>query len=535
MSSSAVRVSNDQPWSKGLLHWAIGLLLVVLASGLALRFQSLLGTTGASMVYLVGVILSAYLLRFQAVIGTTLGSFLALNYYFVEPRYTFQVEHVESWSALMGFLGVTLVITSLNSRLQNQTRQAQRASQRAEVSRELAEQLAPSVLPADLFALSEHVIGRALYLPCAIVHVNLTQTRAAIAEMQPLPQGCDPLALRWSAHNHSAMGPGTGNWPELPHWFLPVEHQPTHSGSVPVLWVDLRQSLMSQEETRETLSFLKGLVQQISVALQRQKAQEHAQQAKHRADEISIKNSLLTSISHDFRTPLTTIMGAASTLMAQHETLEATQRAQLLQAIWEEASDMALSTENILSLVKLEELGEQGVSRDWESVEEIVGVVAARYHRRVTAHAHQGLQKMPALQTQVAPNLPLLRVDALLLTQALVNIMDNAVRVHQGQEPLLLQAFQEPVLADGRDPGEVKLTISDRGSGLSTALLKQVPEKFLRGRQGSGFGLGLAIVDAVMRAHQGRLLIKPRPGGGTEVTLVLPFTPPPQLRDTAKV
>lgn len=474
--------------------------MLVAAATLAGFFVAGLGTTDIVMLYLLAVVAASYFLGFPSAILAAIASFLAINFFFIEPRYTFEVANSESWAALFGFLTVSVVVASLVKRLQNQTSQAEEARRRAESAREMAEKLAglhdeEAVLDAGC-RLIHHATGR----PAGIAIPEADGERFIVACQHP--EGMvelDLRAARWCTRNGKAIGPGSSNWPEYRAWIMPFGRLP---GLFPVLVVMMGEGAAGEGEA----TYLRGLLDQLAMAYQRVQHEHRTREAERIAQEESIQNALLASVSHDMRTPLTAILGAATTLIEQRAALPESEQDRLLESVATEARYLADATENILSLTRLESGASRDASPDWQSPEEMVGAVLRRFRARKLPHE---------LCTSVPQDIPLIRADAGLLSQALGNLLDNALAAHRGAEPIW-------VGAELRDAG-IALYVMDRGSGFPDNFSPENIRKFQRmNADGKGMGLGLSIVQAIARLHGAELHIDRRAGGGTSVALVFP-------------
>lgn len=473
------------------------MLLVVVAT-LASFFIAKLGTTDIVMLYLLAVIATSYYLGFPAAIIAAIGSFLSINFFFIEPRYTFEVANSESWAALLGFLAVSIVVASLVKRLQTQTYQAEQAKQHAEFARELAEQLSELHDEDKVLDAGCQLIHRATNLPTGIAKPDLHGDKFTLTNQYPADMvKFDQRAAKWCCQNGKMIGPGSNNWPESGALVMPFVRLP---GVYPILVVMQGTTVKAENE----VTYLRGLLDQISMAYQRVRNEKRAKDAERQAQEESIQNSLLASVSHDMRTPLTAILGAVTTLIGQREALDEREQNKLLESISTEVRYLANSTENILSLTRLESIGNHGVPLDWQSPEEIVGAVLRHYHSRTLQYE---------LRSEVPQDVPLVQADDVLLAQALSNLIDNALAFHRGTESIL-------VGAELRD-SFVVFYVRDRGDGFPKNFRAEHIRKFQRlSTRSKGMGLGLAIVKTIVHLHNAELQIHTRNGGGTSVELV---------------
>ena len=263
-----------------------------------------------------------------------------------------------------------------------------------------------------------------------------------------------------------------------------------------------------------------ALCDQMGLALQRAQSSRAEQQARASAEAQGVRNALLAAISHDHRTPLATILSAATSLDEQAERLDAAQRRRLARSIADEATRLARLTDNTLQLARLDAPGVQ-LRCDWESAEEIVGTVLR--HARTRDPGRR-------LRARLEPDLPLLWCDALLIAQLLDNLVDNALKYSPDEAPVELLVR--------RQGEQIVLAVRDRGPGVAPAWRERIFDVFHRGAQGMdgsdatlaarpGAGVGLAVCRAIARAHGGELRLRPRGHGGCSFECLLLLRAPP--------
>ncbi|MGE5666750.1 MAG: DUF4118 domain-containing protein [Betaproteobacteria bacterium] len=232
------------------------------------------------------------------------------------------------------------------------------------------------------------------------------------------------------------------------------------------------------------------------------------------AETERIRSALLASISHDLRTPLAVMAGASSSLVESGDRLSPAERKALAESVFDQAREMSEHVAKVLQMTRLE-TGAIKVDRDWVALSEIVGSALSRLSSRMASHR---------VIVDIAEDLPLVRVDATLIEQALGNLLENAAR-HTPPETVVRVRAQ-------RREGEVVVTVEDYGGGLSDADLERVFAKFHRGSveaADTGMGLGLAICRAIVRLHGGRTWAERIPGGGTAFRFTLPVEAPPAM------
>jgi two-component system sensor histidine kinase KdpD len=231
------------------------------------------------------------------------------------------------------------------------------------------------------------------------------------------------------------------------------------------------------------------------------------------AETERVRSALLASISHDLRTPLAVISGAASSLAERGEQLPPAERRALADSVFRQARDMADVMGNVLQMTRLES-GAIALQRDWDSLAEIAGSALQRVAARLEQHR---------VMVDLPPDLPLLRVDAILIEQVLGNLLENAARHTPPGTLVRLRA--------GVQEGELVVSVEDFGPGLQPEDFKRLFAKFHRGSAegpAGGVGLGLAICRAILKLHGGRIWAEQLPGGGSAFRFALPLEAPPQ-------
>ena len=471
-------------------------IMLALTTALSQKFSSILGLTGVAMSYLLLVVAVAYFQSFLSACLTGLIAFLLINYFFISPRFTFQVASNESIVSLVSFLLVSLVITSLVKRLRFQTGESMAAYKRADFAKRLAEHLSIADDINTLFQESCHLLSAEFETKIFIGSIdgqNEIVIRPDLNEIN-LPA---PNAMRWVADNGKPIGPFTGNWEASNYWVIPFNKLPSKD---PILIV----SNVGAEPSLGTLNAIKYSVGQIAMAYQRLNNLARAKKAELMAHEESIQNALLASIAHDMRTPLTSILGAATALGQKNVKLSESQNEHLTALIASQAQHLATTTENILSLIRLESSASNAIPMTLESPEEIIGIVLKLYKDRgddLTFNVTINEQEL------------LIYANANLLIQALINLIDNAKLSN------LASNAQEAIQIEvGKKDHRIYISVLDSGEGFNDDFNITKIKKFSSTRS-KGFGLGLPIVQAIANAHHADLIISNREHHGACVTL----------------
>lgn len=464
------------------LGYAWALALVAAATAAALVTDALLELPDVALLYLAAIMLSAaWHGRGPSTFAAAI-SVAAFNYFLVEPRFTFEVAEPRYVLTFTMMFGVGLVISGLTSRLRRQQREAE--------ARE-----------AKTHAL--YALGRALAAasgPDEILRVVVEQARRAFAtqvELVDVPPGREASPRRDAAAVATAID---------------ERRVVASTGAlvVPLVAGDAVHGVLvfaDPEPVRRPIDpdFLESFVRQGAIAIAQGRAAVGAAQAESRARAEEVRSTLLAAVSHDLRTPLAVITGAATTL--QVERLAPEQREELLATVADEAERLEQMIGNLLDMTRLHAGGVE-LRAQWVPLEEVVGSALLRLERR--------LGERPVV-VAIAADLPLLWVDPVLLEQALVNLADNAVKYSPDHSAIELRSFVR---------GEtVVVEVLDRGPGLPIGLGPRVFEKFVRGdaRDRDGFGLGLAICRAIVELHGGGIAARPRDGGGACLELTLPL------------
>lgn len=453
------------------------------------------------MVYVLAVVVASYTLPETASIISAVAAVVLLNFFFVPPRYTFQVDSHENLAALFAMLAVALVISHLGTALRRETEVARLNERRARQLQELATELANCSLAREAGAAAQRFLGHALPGPCRIAllasdgHLDLPEDVATLRD-----------GMLACIREAATLGPGTGRWPGLDAWYLPLQAQWHVSGAACI------QNVSAYDHPgREHAQAICALAGQ---ALWRLRLAESVRAAEERSQWHRAQNTFLAAISHDFRTPLASIMGAASSLQTQRSKLPLPEQERLAGTILSESRHLATLTENTLQLVRLDNAGE--LNLDWQSIEEIVGAVLARVRARDVTRR---------IKSAVPAGLPLIKADPVLLTQLLENLLDNALKY--SADTIELAVKQTDTV--------IEMAVHDRGNGIAEGEESVIFEPYRRGDHSGqrGAGLGLAVCRAIARSHGGELVMTHRDGGGSSFVLKLPVDLPQPASEPA--
>ena len=474
----------------------------VAATGIAWLLDGSMSLAGLAMAYLVAVVAAALVLDRLPALASALLSVLALNFFFVPPRWSFAVAAAESWWILAVLLGLSLALGELLARLRERSERAHAGEQRAAQLHALSETLAGCTGDEAMAQAAARWLHAELGLPAAVFLRHEAQGQRTVCAGAQL-DAFDARAAAWAIDHARAIGPGCDDWSDLPLWCAPFV--PAGSGGAVQLLV-ARDRRPPGDELRHRLA----LVRQVGLSIERERAGRAAREALEGARAEAARNTLLASLAHDLRTPLAAILGSASTLRTQRPTLTARQQDELLRNLEDETRAMGALADNILQMARLSQPHAQ-LRLQWESLEEVLGATAARLRRR---------WPQARIEVRVAADLPPVRAEAALLAQLLANLVDNAVR-HGGKQPHI-------VLQAGRSREGVFFAVRDHGAGLPAGDPQELFGRYGgSGAGGGGAGLGLAICRLVAQAHGGRIEAR-RCEPGAEFRVDLP-APPEQV------
>ena len=488
--------------------WSAGVVLVCTLACWAMfgRFDN----SNLIMVYLLGVAFVATRHGRRPSGLAALLSVAAFDFFFVPPHMTFAVSDTQYLVTFGVMLVVGLLISTLAVRVKAQAEAARQREQRTQALYSMSRELAGARTSEEVARIaSRHVTE----LVQGVASVLLPGSDGRLAEHAGDGPGAgsrEAAVAQWTFDHGRMAGRGTDTLPGASAVYVPLKGTQAFLG---VLGVRPPEALLPLGP--DQLDLLETLARQAASALERVRFASEAEQARLAVEAERLRSTLLSSVSHDLRTPLATITGAASTLL-QPGSLDESAERELKEAIYEEAERLNRLVTNLLDMTRLES-GSLSLTRDWHSLEELAGTALARLER--------GAQARP-IQVSIPAHLPLVPVDGVLIEQVLVNLLDNALKYTPAGSPILVTA--------AANDGAVTVAVADEGPGLPIGAEERVFEKFYRGGSGQrGFGLGLPICHAIVTAHGGRIWAENKPPHGAAFRFTLPLGEgaPPALEE----
>lgn len=472
----------------GALIWTAGWLLIRMTDDLSQASHALLLVLTSALASLVW--------RPLPVIAVSALSVAAFDWMLIAPRGQLAVDLRQDAILLLTMLSVTAITALLLGQLKDIAAKAVASAERADQLRQVAEALRENPGGTAMVELLRSQLARLFDAGCV---VHFAHDGHAVTAGRATPNQQAALAL--CARERRELGAGTERYADFAGWVAPLGRGHSNYGAVLVDRGELPPAL--QDHARALLTLF-------VTSVERHHAREAELRARARDELQQARNALLAAIAHDHRTPLATILGAASSLAEQHALLDDERRVELARTIVQEIERLSRLTDNTLRLARLDS-PHLAIDADWQSAEELVGTVVQRARRR---------HPQARFQVGVEHGLPLFRADGVLMDQLLDNLVDNAVQYAGTAAPIEIGAR----VVDGR----MVFDVADRGPGIAPDLLEQVFDPFDRGaRRASpvrGVGLGLAICRAIARAHQGgQIVCMARPGGGALFRTSLPL------------
>jgi two-component system sensor histidine kinase KdpD len=465
------------------------------------------------MVYLLGVIFVATHFGRGPSIAASIIGVAALDFFFVTPYLTFSVSDAQYLITLGAMLVVAMVTSNLMANVRSQAKVASHRERRASVLYAMSKELATSQTEEEIV----RTAVRHLHAEFGSRNVILFPDhngRMVYPKQKPIAEslcGADLSVAQWVFEHNEMAGQGTNTLPGAEAIYFPIHDGEQVIGVLALLPVNLRRVFLPEQQ-----KLLETFLRQIGQAVARLRFTEQARSTHLQIEAERLRNSLLSSISHDLRTPLATIIGSASTLVEGEQHLQPEDKAELSRAIVDEAERMSNLVNNILDMARLD-AGVVELNKQWHPVEEIIGTVLTRLQKQLAGRP---------VKVKLSPGMPMVFADAVLIEQVLINLLENAVRY--------TPAGSELDISVETSPNAAEIAVADRGPGIPKGREDRLFEKFYQTRHEtaqSGVGLGLAICRAIVEAHGGYIQAQNRPDGGAVFTFVLPIDQPPPIAE----
>ncbi|WP_159015988.1 ATP-binding protein [Cognatiluteimonas profundi] len=477
--------------------YALAVLGVLVAVAVAAAAQQWVGLGDLSLVFMLAVLVVAVRTSTGPAVLTAVLCFLSYNFFFIAPRYSFYIHAWQGVATVGLFLAAALLAGRLASRLAMQVHALRVANEAAVARQELGQRLAVAADADEVMKAADEIFRRRLD---AHVWIRIGDNSLHVAGIEPPALQVLRSTERLASGLHHAETIEEHGW-----WFLPLR---APSSTLGVIGLKLHEPL---GESRRQLA--RAMADDIAQALLRTRLVADLQSARLANETERLRNALLSSVSHDLRTPLAAIIGAAGSLELYREAMSPEDRRALLDTIRGESERLDRYIQNLLDMTRLGH-GTLLLNREWIGVDELIGSAVGRLHRyRADAR----------FDISVSRGIGAIWVQPALLEQALFNVIENAAGFSPPGEAIGIDA----ALVDGR----LRIEVSDRGPGIPEDERERIFDMFYSVERGDrsqhGTGLGLAICRGMVAAHGGTVEARPGANGsGTVIRITLPLASP---------
>ncbi len=508
---------SDEPNAgiKGELIYAS--IVAVLTTGLAAIADYFLSLQDLSLIFITGVLFVAVRTRMAVAVYAATLCFLAYNFFFIEPRFTLYISAGRGVVTVAAFLVVALICSRLANRLRSQVLMLRAANTHAATLQRLGQQLSAAADETQVFRAATQALRETLAADVVLLVAQEGTRRLTEVARDPARATLDvqaTAAADWSLAHQQLAGRTTDTLQGSAWWCVPMI-----VGEQPLGVVCLRFAEGVNRLRPELSTLAQAMVQDLAQALARTRMVTQLEAARVQAETDLLRAALLSSVSHDLRSPLSAIIGSAESLSVYTDKLSEDDKRALAEGILSEGQRLDRYIQNLLDMTKLGH-GTLDLQRQWSGFDEIAGSALARLRK---------LYPAVPVDMHLSPMLPLLNVHPALIEQALFNILENAAKFSPEGAAVSLRA----VVFEGR----LRIDIIDRGPGIPEGERKQIFDMFYsvqRGDRGAqGTGLGLTICQGMIGAHGGSVeALATETGRGTTIRITLPISePPPPQQD----
>ncbi|WP_018150379.1 sensor histidine kinase [Leeia oryzae] len=500
-AASLLFETTDTPKQlKGYLFAALGCGLTTLLTAGLLQYFDLANVV---MIFLLIVVLIAIRYGRGPGIFASVTSVMAFDFFFVPPRLSFTVSDTQYLLTFTVMLIVAILISQLAAKLRFEANIATYRERRTSALYELGQALGGALTTSQIIDIASQQLGP-LFQSKILFYLPDSQDRLMLVDHEQEP--VDAGVAQWVFDHQEMAGLGTNTLPANSYLFLPLKAPMRTRG---VLAIRPRQIHLIYAPEQQRL--LDTCAAQIALALERVHYVEVAQDAIVAMESERLRNSVLSTVSHDLRTPLTSLVGLASLMESDH--LPPAERKETASLIKAESLRMNNIVTNLLDMARLQ----SGVHlhKEWLMIEEVIGSAIRETQRSLAQHQ---------VRLEIAPGLPVVEIDAVLIERVLVNLLENAAKYTPPGSEVRLSAHVALSM--------LVISVSDNGPGLPEGLGNKIFEKFTRGVNESstaGVGLGLAICKSIIEAHQGRIQAENIQPHGAKFSFTLPVSATPVL------
>ncbi|AEE97987.1 DUF4118 domain-containing protein [Mahella australiensis] len=492
---------------RALKNISIVIGIMIIATLISYGFRALgFHESNYIMIYILGVMIIASITDgyLYGIMASAL-SVLTFNYFFTEPYYTLLAYSPEYPVTFIIMLIVALITSTLAARIKHESQRAELREMRIRILYQIEKDLLAVKNIEQVAQVAAKDISKIFRLPVmlsladmdgglTIDHIEGDDIFNSYSEM---------MARTETFQSGNACGARTRLFADSRAYFQPISGQ---NGVLGVIGIGLGNADMLTEGQK---SFIDTIATQIAPVLERERLYEKQQRAKIEMEHERLRSDLLRAISHDLRTPLTSILGSSSTVIENYDVLTDEMRRDFLQDIYDDAEWLSILVENILSMTRFSE-GRIELKKEMEAVEEIVAEAVSRVNKRAKQHE---------ISVSVPKELIMIPVDGILIEQVLINLLDNALKYTLPDSKINVSVKKED--------GKVMFQVSDNGPGIPEEELPFIFNRFytknLNNTSRPGMGLGLAICKSIVEAHGGEISADNDPAGGAVFRFTIPI------------
>ena len=476
---------------------------VGLCTGLGFILFPYLALTNLAMIYLLTVVIISSFLAQGPAIFSSLFSVSAFAFFFVPEYYSFVVANTEYAITLIVMLLVSLLVSGLTTRIRHQARVSRQQERQTAALYEMSQNLTAINTLEELLEVAVEQISKIFDSKVTILMPN-SEEKLQLRAGYPFSHDDvrEGMVAKWVFRHGHLAGAGTETLPAVKGIYLPLIASQHVIG---VLRLETPQPQRILEP--DSLRVLEALSAQVALAIERENLWRQAQVARFQIEAEQMRNALLSSVSHDLRTPLTVIAGSASSLLEGEKNLDVLTKHDLAQTIYEEARRLDRLVHNLLEMSRLQS-GEVKINMEWHVLEEVIGCALAQLDSQLQDHA---------VSVHLPTDLPLVQIDALLLERVVINLLENSMKYTPAGTPIEISGRLQDK--------EILVAVADHGPGLPAGQEERIFEKFYQVAPGSarGAGLGLTICRSIIEAHGGRIGAANRPEGGAVFSFTIPL------------
>lgn len=490
-------------YHRPLLAYAAAIVAPLAATPVAFLVDMLLPGSNISLIYLTAVLIVAVATSIRPALLCAVASFLAYNYFISEPRFGLAALHRHDIPTISFFLLMATVTGYLTARLRQQVDALQAREHINQAQIELSKLLLAALNKKDVLSILCRILkDMGVCRRCFAVEVDRYGGMEFLTEPETLSPA-DEKAIRSAAKTFMPAGKFTDEGGSAGCYCVPLSDG---RNIVAIIGMTFR---VDPTSVQDKLNIVRLILHQTSLALGRTQLVADLQRERVEKEQELLRSALLSSVSHDLRTPLAAMIGATTSLLDLDESLDKGQKRELLESVLQESQRLDRYIQNLLDMTRLGR-GDFELDRDWAAFEDMLSLVLKRIRPLLRQHT---------IQTEVEPDLPLLYVNAALIEQVLFNVLENAVKFSPEASPLTISVR--------RKNGNVIIDIADCGPGIPADERTRIFDMFYTVRRGdrhaAGTGLGLTITHGIITAHGGTVEVLDGPDGvGTVMRITLP-------------